>query len=58
LNDLKHTSPNHVEHTHTTLSISLKLKSSRSGERNPSLKLPALAWARLQTEGTSRFRSS
>ena len=31
-------------HIHLTLPISLKLKSSRSGERNPSLKLPALAW--------------
>jgi len=57
---LKHTSTNHVKHTHihSTQPISLKLNSSRSGERNPSLKLPALAWARLQTEGTSRSRSS
>jgi len=60
LDYLKHTPPNHVNHTHihSTMSISLKLKSSRSGERNPLLKLPALAWARLQTEGTSRSRSS
>ncbi|QCD78887.1 hypothetical protein DEO72_LG1g2523 [Vigna unguiculata] len=27
---------------------SLKLKSPHSGEKNPSLKLPTLAWARLQ----------
>jgi len=45
-------SSNHVKHTHvqSTLSISLRLKSSHSSERNPSLKLLALAWARLQTE--------
>jgi len=40
LNYLKHKSPNHVKHIHvqSTLWISLKLKSSRSGEKNPSLK--------------------
>jgi len=60
LNCLKQKSSNHVKHTHkqSTLSISLRLKSSHSGERNLSLKLPALAWARLQIEGTSRSRSS
>jgi len=30
---------------------------SRSGERGPLLKLPALAWARLHSKGTSRSRS-
>jgi len=58
LNCLKHKSSNHVRHTRiqSTLSISLRLKSSRSSERNPSLKLPALAWARLQREVTSTPR--
>jgi len=60
LSYLKHPSTNHVKHTHmhSTLPISLKLKSSHSSERNPSLKLPALAWARLQTKGMSRSCSS
>jgi len=60
LNCLKHKSSNHVKHPRiqSTLSISLRLKSSHSGERNPSLKLPALAWATLQIEGTSRSHSS
>jgi len=31
------------------MSILLRLRSSRSGERNPSLKLPTVAWAKLQT---------
>jgi len=60
LNCLKHKSSNHLKHTRIqlTLSISLRLKSSRSGERNPSPKLPVVAWVRLQIEGTSRSRSS
>jgi len=40
------------------LSISIRLRSSRSDERNPSLKLLNLAWARLWTVGTSRSFSS
>jgi len=38
--------------------LSLKLKSSRSSERNPSFKLPTLAWGRLHTRGTSWSCSS
>ena len=51
---------NHVKHTciQPTLSISLRLKCSRSGKRDPLLKLPTLAWARLHTKGTSWSRSS
>jgi len=49
---VKYLSTKHVKHIFIllTLSISLKLKSHRSGERDPSLKLPALAWARLKQE--------
>jgi len=42
----------------TLLSFSLKLKSFHSGERNPSLKLTALTWARFQIEGTLSSCSS
>jgi len=38
---------------HVLAQFLLRLKGSRSGERNPSLKPLALAWARLQTKGTS-----
>jgi len=55
INNCKHGNIQSSKHTIVNLA---QASNSRSGERDPSLKLTALAWARFQAGGTSSSRSS
>jgi len=54
-NNCKHRNIQSSKHIVVNLS---QASSSRSGEKDPSLKLTALAWARFRAVGTSSCRSS